>query len=189
MRLEAFTSLVRRWSSTINLVGRADLIALEHRHLDDCLQLVPLLPSDPEATGIDLGSGAGFPGLVIAIVTGMRFSLIEADKRKAAFLREAARHIDAPVTVFDTRIESTDIKRASLVTARALAPLDKLLGWTAPKLAAGGTGLFLKGKDTANELTQARRHWQMRVEQFQSRTRADGTILRITELSAVAQAS
>ena len=188
-RLEIFAAEVRRWNPTINLVSPADTDALESRHIEDCLQLVPFLPPERDAGAIDLGSGAGFPGLVLAIVTGRAFVLVEADKRKAAFLREAARLTAAPVTVHAGRIESADLRPAALVTARALARLDVLLQWTWPKLVPGGVALFLKGRGAEDELTQARRRWQMRVDSFPNRTGSDGVVLRISEISPVAPSS
>ncbi len=138
---------------------------------------------------IDLGSGAGFPGLVLAIATGVPFDLVEADQRKAAFLREAARQTGAPVRVHAVRIEAAAIAPAPLVTARALAPLPKLLALAAPLLAPGGTCLFLKGANVQAELTEAAAQWHMRVETIPSRTEPGACILRITDLSRVASAA
>ena len=104
-RLREFAALVAAWNPRINLVGAADLPALWERHIEDCLQLVPLLPAGLDRA-IDLGSGAGFPGLVLAIATDIPFDLIEADRRKAAFLAEAAHRLGAPVRVHACRIEA-----------------------------------------------------------------------------------
>jgi 16S rRNA (guanine527-N7)-methyltransferase len=135
--------------------------------------------------GIDLGSGAGFPGLILAYSTGVRFDLIEADQRKAAFLREAARMLKAPVQVHAARIESAPLAPAPVVTARALARLPRLLELAAPKLSPGGVCLFLKGASSASELTDAGREWHMRVEQSPSRTAPGSVIYRISELCRV----
>ena len=179
-----FVTLLRRWNRTLNLISPADEARIEVRHLADSLQLVPLIPS-PVDRAIDLGSGAGFPGLVLAAATRVRFDLIESDQRKAAFLREAARILGVPVQVHAQRIEAVHIPPAPLVTARALAPLPRLLALAAPLLAPGGVALFLKGGAVESELTAANREWHMRVERFPSRTSATGVILRITELARV----
>ena len=179
-----FVALLRRWNRTLNLISPADEARIEARHLADSLQLAPLIPSTVDRA-IDLGSGAGFPGLVLAAATRVRFDLIESDQRKAAFLREAARILGAPVQVHAQRIEAVHIPPAPLVTARALAPLPHLLALASPLLAPGGVALFLKGGAVESELTAANREWHMRVERFPSRTSATGVILRITELARV----
>ena len=179
-----FLTLLRRWNRTLNLISPTDEARIEARHLADSLQLAPLIPAAVDRA-IDLGTGAGFPGLVLSAATRLRFELIESDQRKAAFLREAARILGAPVHVHAQRIETTRIAPAPLVTARALAPLPRLLALAAPLLAPGGVALFLKGGAVESELTAANSEWHMRVERFPSRTSATGVILRITELARV----
>jgi 16S rRNA (guanine527-N7)-methyltransferase len=186
-RLDVFEAMLLRWNATVNLIAAGDAPVLRQRHIDDCLQLVPLMPPDVPR-GIDLGSGAGFPGLVLAIATGVHFDLIEADHRKAAFLREAARATNAPATVHASRIEAAEVPPAGLVTARALARLPRLLDLAAPKLAPGGVCLFMKGAGAAAELTEVAREWHMRIEQIPSRTESSATILRISEIARVARA-
>lgn len=182
--LEAFAALVLRWNRTVNLIARRDEPDLWTRHIADSLQLVPLLRQRPERA-IDLGSGGGFPGLVLAIATAIPFDLIESDQRKSAFLREAARLTGASATVHAMRIEASALSPAPLVIARALAPLPVLLGLAAPKLAEGGVCLFLKGKNATAELTAADPQWHMRVERFPSRTDPSASILRISEIKFV----
>lgn len=178
-RLSLYCTLLRRWSARINLVARSDLDHLRARHINDCLQLLPLLPSVNYA--IDLGSGAGFPGLVLAIATGIHFNLIEADQRKAAFLREAARETAAPAQVHAVRIEAAALKPAALITARALAPLDILLSLATPLLDQGGLCLFPKGRQADAELTRARQGWHMQVQCIPSCTQPESCILAIRE--------
>lgn len=182
-RLAVFAQLLLRWTGRINLIAAADRPRLWERHIADSLQLVPLLP--PVARAIDLGSGGGFPGLVLAIATGIAFDLVEADQRKAAFLREAARATAAPVTVHAARIESLRLAPAGLVTARALAPLPRLLGWAAPLLAPGGILLLPKGAGAADELTAARAEWHMTARAVPSRTDPAATILHLSDLRRV----
>lgn len=183
--LRSFASLLLRWNRTVNLIARSDERHLWQRHIEDALQLAPLIPAGTER-GVDLGSGAGFPGLVLACATGIPFDLIEADQRKAAFLREAGRATGAPVRVHACRIESAALSPAPLVTARALAPLPLLLRLAAPKLAPGGVAMFPKGTDIDRELTAARREWHMKVERFPSRTGPGAVILKVSELRPVA---
>jgi 16S rRNA (guanine527-N7)-methyltransferase len=186
-RLDTLAAMLLRWNAAVNLIAAGDVPVLRQRHIDDCLQLVPLMPPGV-LRGIDLGSGAGFPGLVLAIAAGVSFDLIEADHRKAAFLREAARATSAPAIVHAARIEQADVPPAGLVTARALARLPRLLDLAAPKLADNGTCLFMKGAGAAAELTEAAGQWHMRVEQIPSRTESSATILRISEIARVARA-
>ena len=179
-----FVELLLRWNERINLVSKGDLHRVAERHIQDSLQLVPLIPSSVDR-GIDVGSGAGFPGLILAKATGLAFDLIESDQRKVAFLREAARAIAAPVTVHSVRIEVAQVLPAPLVTARALAPLPRLLSLAAPLLSPNGLCLFHKGAGYERELTDSNTQWHMHVERFPSRTARGAAILRITELHRV----
>jgi 16S rRNA (guanine527-N7)-methyltransferase len=186
-RLELFVKLIEKWSSRINLVGRNDLSTLWLRHVEDSLQIAPLL-GDPANRVIDLGSGAGFPGMVLAIAVGHPFHLIEADQRKAAFLREVARVVQAPAEIHACRIECSDLPSVGLITARALAPIQRLLHLAQPLLQAGGACVFLKGRGVDQELTKAAADWHMKVDQWQSRTAPDSRILRISEITLARRA-
>lgn len=186
-RLEAFAELLGRWNTRINLVSPSDLAALWPRHIEDSAQLASLLPPTPEVL-VDLGSGAGFPGLVLAVLTSWDVHLVESDQRKAAFLREAARHCGVALTVHAQRAETLRLPPARIVTARALAGLDRLLPLAAPLLGHGGQCLFPKGRGAEDELTRAAPGWHMRVERFASRTSPDATILRISEIHRVGPA-
>lgn len=179
--LREFAELLLRWNASVNLVGRGEIRHLWTRHIADSLQLgrIGALP----ARAIDLGSGAGFPGLVLAIAYGIHVDLIEQDQRKAAFLREAARVTGAPVTVHAMDIARAILPPAPLVTARALAPVAKLLEYAQPLLSPDGACLFLKGRDADAELAEAETVWRMRVEKFASETDANGVILRISEVA------
>ena len=181
-RLEAFVDLLLRWNRRINLVSPRSAGDVWRRHVLDSLQLLPLVP-DGAASLLDLGSGAGFPGLVLAAATGRKATLVEADKRKAAFLAEASARLGLDgVEVRAERIEDADLPRAPVLTARALAPLPVLLRHAHALLAPGGVALFPKGRTAEEELTEAARGWMMRVERFPSRTDPASTILRISEI-------
>ncbi|MGH7068133.1 MAG: 16S rRNA (guanine(527)-N(7))-methyltransferase RsmG [Acetobacteraceae bacterium] len=183
-RLDSFVDLLALWNQRINLVSRQQLPNLWSRHIADSLQLIALLP-DPLTQAIDLGSGAGFPGLVLAIATGIPFTLIEADQRKAAFLAEAARVTGTELQVLNLEIARAKIAPTRLLTARALAPLPALLALAQPLLAPDGLALFPKGKNAEAELTAASREWQMHVERFPSRTDPAASLLRVSEIRRV----
>jgi 16S rRNA (guanine527-N7)-methyltransferase len=176
--LQYFAAVLLRWNRTVNLIARADEQHLWQRHINDSRQLIPLMEPLP-SHAIDLGSGAGFPGLVLALVSGVHFDLVEADHRKCAFLREAARATGAPVDIHPVRVETATLLPAPLVTARAVAPLPRLLEMAVPLLAKGGQCLFLKGANVAMELTHAGAEWQMQVDRIPSRTDPQASILRI----------
>lgn len=179
-RLTLYADLLTRWQAKINLVGPGTLPDLWQRHMLDSAQMAPYLPEGPL---LDLGSGAGFPGLVLAIMTGQPMHLVESDARKCAFLREAARVTGAlNVTVHNKRIESIPPFPVAAVTARALASLDKLLNWAAPFLQQRSQCLFLKGKIVDEELTQAGEHWNMAVRRVPSLSDPSGLILILSEV-------
>jgi len=180
--LSAYTALLNRWNARINLVSPRDVARLRERHIEDSAQLVSLIPPGTRRIA-DLGAGAGFPGLVLAILTGLDTHLVERDQRKAAFLREAARITAAPVTVHAADAATLPAIGADLVTARALAPLPTLLPLAARHLATGGDCLFPKGATAEAELTAALPAWTMAVERFPSRTDPAATILRLTEVA------
>ena len=188
LALNRYVGLLLRWNRTVNLISRTDERHIWERHIADCLQLLPLLKS-PLKKGIDLGSGAGFPGLILALASGVHFDLIEADHRKSAFLREAARITGAPAQVHAVRIEAAALEPATLITARACAPLSRLLDMAAPLLAPGGQCLFLKGENAAAELTHAEAKWQMQVERIPSQTHPTACILRISNPARVRPSS
>lgn len=181
-RLAAYLDLLNRWQHRINLVGPATLADPWRRHVLDSAQLVPLIPAAAESL-VDLGSGAGFPGLVVAILADVRVTLVESDARKAAFLAEAARITATRAAIRVGRIESLSPEPADVVTARALAPLPKLLEYAVKWLAPNGVCLFPKGRAVAGELTAAERTWKMRRALLPSQTDREAAILRIDGIS------
>lgn len=183
-RLHIYLDVLTKWQPRINLVGASTLRDPWRRHILDSAQLFPLLPPGTQ-TLVDLGSGAGFPGLVLAILGVASVHLVESDHRKAAFLREAARLTTTPVTVHPQRLESLASFPVDAVTARALAPLPRLLDLAAPFLCKGAVGLFLKGQSVDDELTESHKIWKMRVERLPSRSDPAGFVLRIGDLRRV----
>ena len=183
-RLDRFVSSFLQWQATTNLVSPSTIPELWTRHIADSLQLLPLAPDAKH--WVDLGSGGGFPGLVIACALadtpGARVHLVESNMKKAAFLREAARITGAPAQVHAMRIEDFVDgfgDPVEIVTARALAALDNLLESAYPLLKRGPQGLFLKGRDIEAELTVASKCWTIDAELIPSATDSGGRILRV----------
>ena len=184
-RLAILVAELRRWQRVKNLVGPGTLETVWSRHVADSLQLLDM---EPQAVRwADLGSGAGFPGLVIAIALadrpGAEVHLVESNGRKCAFLRHAVRATGAPAVVHEARLEAVVpglVGRVDVVTARALAPLDHLLGATGDLLTTGTVGLFPKGRDAAVELTQAEISWRFEAELLPSRTDSEARVIRVT---------
>jgi 16S rRNA (guanine527-N7)-methyltransferase len=180
-RLTAYAELLVKWQARINLVGPDTIPHLWQRHLLDSAQVFPILPH-PIRRLVDMGCGAGFPGLVLAILGVPDVHLIESDARKCAFMREVARVTGAAVTIHNARIEAVPPLAADVVTARALAPLEKLLGWAERHLLPEGHCVFLKGRGVEDELTAARKEWNITFERIPSQTDPSGTILHLKEV-------
>lgn len=180
-RLVVYADLLVKWQARINLVGPETLPDLWSRHMLDSAQLFGLIPPQAKRL-VDLGSGAGFPGLVLAVMGAPDVHLIESDSRKCAFLREAARLTGASVTVINKRIEQVAPLAADVVTARALAPLVKLLDWAAPHLAEGGQCLFLKGRGADDELTATAKEWNIVLDRISSLTDPASFVLQLREV-------
>ncbi len=180
-RLRAYVDLLRRWTRRINLVSPASLNQVWKRHIGDSLQLVAL-GSGRTGVWADLGSGAGLPGLVVAIAGDRPVTLVESDRRKGAFLREAARVTGARIDLVSRRIEAAAPLSAEVLTARALAPLPRLLELASPHMAESGTGLFLKGLDVDDELTAAAKYWKMHVKLIPSMVDDTGQIVVVSKL-------
>jgi 16S rRNA (guanine527-N7)-methyltransferase len=184
-KLQGIVDNLTRWQKIKNLVGPSTLDEVWLRHIADSLQIAAAAPD--AKVWADFGSGAGFPGLVIAAtligVPGARVHLVESNDRKSAFLRETARLLGLPVTVHPERIEEVvnRLPSVEIVTARALAPLNDLLEMTSPLLAKGAVALFPKGQDLANELTEASKCWKMRAIELPSLTDPKARILRVEQ--------
>jgi 16S rRNA (guanine527-N7)-methyltransferase len=180
-QLQALVETLARWQRTINLVGRTTLDDVWVRHILDSAQLKVLIPDEAKSLA-DLGSGGGFPGLVVAALrSDLPVTLIEADARKAAFLGEAARRMGLamPPKIVVDRIEVAEPAKADVVTARALAPMGQLLAWASSHKTDTAICLFHKGKGWQAELNEAMKDWDIASRPFSSVTDRDAVILRI----------
>ena len=184
-KLQGIVDNLTRWQKIKNLVGPSTLDEVWLRHIADSLQIAAAAPD--AKLWADFGSGAGFPGLVIAAtlvdVPGARVHLVESNDRKSAFLRETSRLLGLPVTVHPERIEEVvnRLPPVEIVTARALAPLSDLLEMTSPLLQKGAVALFPKGQDLANELTEAAKCWKIKAIELPSLTDPKARILRVEQ--------
>ncbi len=188
-RLAAYAALLRRWNGAINLVSPKSLDDMARRHFLDSAQLIRYLPRGDDLNAlhiVDLGSGAGFPGLVLGVLTPCRVTLIESDRRKCEFLRQVARETACKhVSVLTERIESAAPDGADIVTARALAPVSQLLSFAENILKPDGFCLFLKGNTLGAELTDAKKVWHIDSQELQSVTHPDGRVLRIDRFDRI----
>lgn len=187
-RLAQYESLLIKWQRSINLVAKSTLDSLWQRHMLDSAQLANLGP-ESALCWIDLGSGGGFPGLVVAILLRDRpdfeMHLVESDQRKSIFMREVIRATGAPAEVHTRRIEAfaqeTDLK-PDIVSARALAPLERIIEWAQPLFGPETTGLFLKGQGLEDELTSARKGWIFEETVIPSLSDPSGSVLQLRGL-------
>ena len=182
-KFNRYAELLLKWQKVVNLVSNSTLEDMASRHFLDSAQLIKHIP-DKQVKLADMGSGAGFPGLVLAMMGIKEVHLIESDVRKATFLREIAREIQTKVFVYDDRVENTNIPNLDFITARALAPLKDLLTLT-EKLSAPTqdyTCLFMKGEKTDEEIIKAQKQWDFKIEIIQSITSHEGKILKINNI-------
>jgi 16S rRNA (guanine527-N7)-methyltransferase len=189
LKIEAYVDLLLTWQTKINLIGPSTVETVWRRHILDGLQLLPLMQNNTEAVA-DLGSGAGIPGLILALGGDFKADLYESNGKKVAFLREAIRQTKANAQVHQIRLETLEDhlpeRIPDYVTARALAPLEKLLHWAEPFLKRGAIGLFHKGQDVDSEVNKATKFWKMgAIIRHASMTDSDGTILEVKEITRV----
>lgn len=186
-RLIQFEALLRATQGHTNLVSARDLDQIWPRHFLDSAQLLDVAAAaERSAPWADLGSGNGFPGLVLAILLsgepGFHMHLIESTAKKCRFLAAVVEALDLPATVHHGRIETTPSLKVPVVTARGCAPLQVLLGWVRHHIQPGSAALLLKGESVEQELTQAARSWTFEVERFPSRTHPRAQILRVRNI-------
>lgn len=188
-RLEKYAELLLKWNPAINLVSKSTLKDLWSRHMLDSAQIFSLAPKTA-TRWVDLGSGGGFPGLVVAAMAkesrpDLCVTLVESDQRKAAFLRTVSRELALDTQILSQRIEDLTEISADVVSARALAGLPRLLSWSETLLRPGGVCLFPKGATVEKEIQEALASWSFVAEKFPSRTDSNATILRIGEFRRV----
>lgn len=182
-RLQAYGDLLVKWQAKINLVSNSTLDDLWTRHLLDSAQVFPYLPKTCK-TLVDIGCGAGFPGLVLAIMGVEDVHLVDSDARKMAFVREVARITETSVTIHNCRIDDLEQKQfADVVTSRALASLEKLLSFSSDLRKPDGSCIFLKGRKTDEEVKEARKIWDFDCETKGSLSDPDGRILIIERMT------
>lgn len=185
-RFQIYAALLQKWNARINLVSRATIPDLWRRHFLDSAQLLSCLPKEAEAPNrvLDLGSGAGFPGLVLSLLGAGEVHLVESDTRKCTFLREVSRETGSTAIIHNQRIENVELPEMAYVTARACASLERLVDYARPHLLDGGYCLFLKGASLDEELTLLRKAGKMpadpcKAEVMASRSDKEGRILRL----------
>lgn len=181
--LERFLEMLEAGNAVMNLVGPKTLPEFWNRHAWDSAQLLALAPE--ARTWADLGAGAGFPGLVLAILgkgrEGFHVHLVESMAKRCRFLQQVVDDLALPATVHNDRAENLKLA-VDVVTARACAPLSRLFGYARPYLKAGALGLFLKGQDVASDLEEATRSWEYEADVVPSRSDERGRIVRVRRL-------
>ena len=185
--MDQYLALLTEWNEKMNLVGPSALASFWGRHAYDCAQLIPMAPD--ARIWADIGAGAGFPGLVISILlkgrAGVQVHLIESMAKRCHFLTTVARSLDLPTEVHNSRAESADLSPVDVVTARACAPLPRLLQYARPLLRGGAIALFHKGREVEAEIAEARKTWSFQAELVQSASDPEGRILRLQRLKRV----
>ena len=187
-KLQAFADLVQKWTSKINLISKPSVPEVWDRHILDSAQIYDLAPSSGH--WIDLGSGGGFPGIVVCILAhgqgaDQTFTLVESDQRKSTFLRTAIRELSLDARVLTQRIEEIAPLQTDILSARALADLDALLGFAEMHLKPGGTALFPKGAQWEKEHRDAQIQWSYDCDPIKSKTNPDAAILKIKDIARV----
>lgn len=180
-RLEAYAACLIAWQDKMNLVGQSTMQDLWRRHMLDSAQLLRFVPKDCRRL-IDLGSGAGFPGMVLAILGVEGVELVESDRKKASFLQAAAAASGTQVVIHPVRAEDLPVAHADVVTARALAPLERLVPLAARLLGEDGIAIFPKGRSVDDELKAVAQRWHLWYTRHTSLTDPQGTILVIDRL-------
>ena len=185
--LEHFAALIEKWTAKINLISKASLPDLWSRHILDSAQLIKICPRHIQ-NWLDLGSGGGLPGVVVAIlakelIPTLSMTMVESDKRKSVFLRTAIRELDLNAAVLNARIEKLDPVQADVISARALAELDVLLALAEPHFGKNTVCLFQKGENWQKELSKAQQSWSFQCDITKSETQPGAIILKLGEVS------
>ena len=187
-KLTLFANIVEKWTPKINLISKASVPYIWQRHIEDSIQIYSLVP--PVSSWVDLGSGGGFPAIVVALLAqqdgrNSKFTLVESDQRKCVFLRTAIRELGLKVEVLNDRIENIPPLEANVVSARALAELPLLIGLASRHMKSDGIAIFPKGKNWKVEDAKARKSWVYSNESIPSKTDPSAAILKIKEIKHV----
>lgn len=180
--LETYLHELLKWQKSVNLISRNTVNDAWERHFEDSLQLIPRLPKGAK-TLLDLGSGAGFPGLVLAMETGLDVTLVESDRKKCEFLKHVGRATKTPVTVLCERIENVPPTPYGIITSRALADLETLFGYAYPFCHEETVLLLHKGQGAQEEIQEARKSWNFDYDMIPSKISGGGFILVIRGLT------
>jgi 16S rRNA (guanine527-N7)-methyltransferase len=187
-KIDAYVSLLLEWQQRCNLVAKNDAVRdiLYTRHVEDCLRLVPIITPliTKDTVMVDMGSGAGFPGLILAITLNHPIHLVEATGKKVAFLKAVGDALSLPITVHHHRLEHMPHMNADIVTARALAPLDRLLGYAVRHLKQSGCAILMKGETVEQEIVMAKKQWTFRCEVPMSSAKG---VIKIDSIAPVSQ--
>lgn len=180
--LQQFVVLLEKWNKSINLIGKSTVDTIWQRHIIDSAQLLDHIPNDKKLVITDLGSGAGFPGIILAILSNHEIHLVESDKRKAAFLQQASLSIPNKIVIYNERIETLSPWKSDIITSRALAPLPKLIELAYPFYTQTSSCLFLKGVHVEEELSLAKESWDMDVVLYPSATAESSAIVSLRNI-------
>lgn len=185
-KIDIYQALLPKWQKTINLVAPSTLADASKRHFQDSIQIAGLVSRESKRL-YDIGSGAGFPGLVLAATLNTEIHLIESDQRKCQFLKTVSREANIPVIIHNARVENVDISAPDTITARALASLDRLLEWTEKWWAENKeiNLIFLKGIQVETEISVAKKQYDFDYRLYQSKTDADGRIIVLTSIRRI----
>ncbi|OUR80462.1 16S rRNA (guanine(527)-N(7))-methyltransferase RsmG [Alphaproteobacteria bacterium 46_93_T64] len=181
-KFETYVALLKKWQKAINLVSKATLPDVWERHVLDSFQILKYAPSTG-GVWIDMGSGAGFPALIVAMASDFDVHVIESDQRKCQFMREVSRETSTPITIHTKRIDAVEPFPATVISARALASLEKLLEFADPFSTQDTLLLYLKGQDVDAELTNAAKCWRMDPIKHQSLSSSEGSVLELRNVS------
>ena len=177
-KLDSYVALLEKWQKSINLVSAKTLDDVWERHILDSAQLVSYLPKEPVRI-LDLGSGAGLPAVIIAILSHHHVEMVESDTRKCAFMQTALRETNTKAVIHNERLEGLGFRDADIITARAFAPLDRMLSWTEGQIKDGQVFWLLKGRAVNEELTNLAVSQTVETQQFHSLATGEGVILRL----------
>jgi len=180
-KLLQYVSLLEKWNNSINLIAPSTVPDIWNRHIEDSLQIIPLLPKE-KSNIIDIGSGAGLPGVVISLCSEHNVTMVDSDQKKALFLTETRRRLGASYDVFRDRIENIDGQTYDIVTSRACANLTKLLELSENFLEEKSYCLFHKGKNYSKEIEDAEKKWSFALEVIPSITDNEAAILKLTNI-------